>query len=174
MSEKDDIRLVRMERLDNIYKILTDLVRHEDERVADVLNISVLVQTILLAGIIQLNMLDPSIYSNNLVLRLIKDILPLAGALLSIYGFLAFHRRIETIGFWKEQIYRVEADSDFISEQYGQGLDIFTARKAYLENKRSRYPGIILDILKYQRYFMELLFMIVWILILGAQLYPYL
>ena len=174
MSEKDDIRLVRMERLDNIYKILTDLLRHEDERIADVLNISVLVQTILLAGLIQLNMLDKSVYSSNPVLLLIKNILPLIGVLLSIYGFFAFHRRVETMGFWKRQIYRVEADSDFVSEQYGRGLDIFTARKAFLENKRSQYPGIILGLLKYQRYFMELLFSLIWILILGAQLYSYL
>jgi hypothetical protein len=174
MSEKDDIRLVRMERLDNIYKVLTDLVRHEDERAADVLNISVLVQTILLAGLIQLNMQDQSLFSNNPALLLFKNILPLLGTLLSIYGFYGFYRRLETIGFWKEQIYRVEADSDFISEQYGRGLDVFTARRAYLENKRSRYPGIILSVLKYQRYFMELLFLLIWVLILGAQLYSYL
>ncbi len=173
MSDKEDIRRIRDDRLDNVYKVLSDLVRHEDERLSDTYNIFILVQTILLAGLIQLNTLDQTLYSSNHVLLLLKNILPLAGTLLNINGLYSFHKRLEAMGFWKERIYRIEADSDFISEQYGGGLDIFTARKAHLEKKHSKYPGLIIGILKYQRYYMGILFLIVWILALGAQLYSY-
>jgi hypothetical protein len=78
------------------------------------------------------------------------------------------------MSFWKEQIYRIEANSGFIGEQYGVGMNIHTSRKAHLEKKRSRYPHLINDTLKYQRYFMPILFLITWILILGYQLYSYL
>jgi hypothetical protein len=174
MSDKEDIRRIRDERVDNVYTILSDLVMHEDERFTDTINISVLVQTILLAGLIQLNTLDQSPYLNNHVLLLLKNLLPLVGTLLCINALYLFHRRIEAMSFWKDQIYRIEADNGFIGEQYGGGLNIHTLRKAHREKKRSTYPRLINDTLKYQRYFMPILFLITWVLILGYQLYSYL
>lgn len=170
MSEEDARRSLDA-RLDNIYKVLADLVMQEDERYTDSLNIFILVQTIFLAGLLQLNMLDRNLFSSNQVLLLVKTILPLLGTLLCINALYSFHRRIEAMGYWRACIYRIEADSDFIGGQYGNGLDIFTSRKAHLVKKRSKYPGLLFDTLKYQRYFMPLSFLIVWILILGAQLY---
>ncbi len=170
VPEKEDLRQVR----DNVYKILSDLVRHEDERLSDTYNIFILVQTILLAGLLQLYTLDQSLYSSNYVLLFLKNILPLAGTLLNINGLYSLYKRLEAMGFWNERLYRLEADSDFIGEQYGGRLDIFTARKAYLKKDYSKYPRIIAGILKYQRYFMGVLFLIIWILALGAQLYSFL
>ncbi len=174
MADKEDTRRIWDDRLDNVYTVLSDLVMHEDERFTDTINISVLVQTILFAGLIQLNTLDQSLYSSNHVLLLLKNILPLVGTLLCINALYLFHIRMEAMSFWRKQIYRIEADSGFISEQYGEGLNIHTSRKAHLEKKHSKYPGLIVDILKYERYFMPILFLISWILILGAQLYSYL
>ena len=171
MSDKEDIKRIRDDRVDNVYTILSDLVMHEDERFTDTVNISVLVQTILLAGLIQLNAMDPGLYLNNNMLLLLKNILPLVGTLLCINALYLFHRRMEAMSFWKEQIYRIEAYSGFIGEQYGGGLNIHTSRKAHIEKKRSMYPRLINDTLKYQRYFMPILFLITWILILGYQLY---
>jgi hypothetical protein len=171
MSDEEDIRRIRDDRVDNVYTILSDLVMHEDERFTDTINISVLVQTILLAGLIQLNTLDPGLYLNNNVLLLVKNVLPLVGTLLCINALYLFHRRIEAMSFWKEQIYRIEADSGFTGEQYGGGLNIHTSRREHIEKKRSKYPRLINDTLKYQRYFMPILFLITWILILGYQLY---
>jgi hypothetical protein len=170
----EDTRRSLDARLDNIYKVLADLVMQEDERYTDSLNIFILVQTIFFAGLIQLNMLDKSQFSSNQVLFLVKTILPLLGTLLCINAIYSFHRRIGAIGYWKACLYRIEADSDFIGGQYGKGLDIFTSRKAHLVKKHSKYPGLLFNILKYQRYFMPLAFLIIWMLILGAQLFSYL
>lgn len=170
MSEKEEIRRIRHERLENIYRVLSELLMHEDERITDTLNIFVLVQTIFFAGFIQLNVLDKNLYSSNLMLLLMKNILPLLGALLSLNGIYAFYKRIDTMNFWRKRIYEIESDEDYIGEEHGKGLDIHTARKAYLEIKRSRYPGFINNILKYQRYYMAIVFLLVWILILVSQL----
>jgi hypothetical protein len=174
MSDKEDIKRIRDDRVDNVYTILSDLVMHEDERFTDTVNISVLVQTILLAGLIQLNTLDLGMYLNNDMLLLLKNILPLVGTLLCINALYLFYRRMEAMSFWKERLYRIEAGSGFAGEQYGGGLDIHTLRKAHLEKKRSMYPCFINDALNYQRYFMPILFLISWILVLGYQLYSYL
>ncbi len=171
MSEKAEIRQIRHERLENIYRVLSDLMMNEDERITDILNIFVLVETIIFAGFLQLSMLDKSMYSSNSMLLLIKNVLPLLGALLSINGIYSLYKRIETMNFWKARIYQIEADEDYIGEQSSKGLDIHTARKAYLEKKHSRRPGFINYILKYQRYYMAILFLLVWIIILIYQFY---
>lgn len=159
----------RREHRENVYRVLSDLMMHEDERFTDTLNIFVLVQTIIFAGFIQLNTLDPSVFSNNHVLLFLKNILPLVATLLCINGIYSFHRRVGAMKFWKAQIYRLEAE-DFISEHYGAGLDIHIARKASLEEKHSKYPRFIFNLLGYQRYFMALLFLALWILILVSQI----
>ncbi len=151
--------------------MLSDLMMHEDERFSDALNVFVLVQAILFAGLIQLNTLDQALYSRNPLLLLLKNILPLLGTLLCIYGLSAFHKRIRAMKFWRERIYRIEADEDLFCEQYGRGLDIHTARRALLEKERSKYPGFIARILNYQRYFLAILFLIFWLMILGSQFF---
>src|SRR5208337_3828919 len=173
MPEKEDVKRMRNERLESVYRILSDLMMHEDERYSDALNITVLVHAILFAGLIQLNTLDQNLYSRNPELLLLKNILPLLGTLLSVYGLYAFNRRLDAMGFWIERIYRIEADEDFVNAQFGKDLDIYSARKVQLEKKRSKYPGFILIILKYRRHYLAILFLIFWILILGAQLYSY-
>jgi hypothetical protein len=169
MSEGDDTGRIRQEHLENVYKVLSDLMMNEDERFTDTLNIFVLVQTIIFAGFIQLNTLDQSLFSNNHVLLFLKNILPLIATLLCINGIYSFHRRVEAMKFWKAQIYRLEAE-ELIGEQYGKGLDIHIARKVNLEKKHSKYPRFIFDLLGYQRYFMAVVFLALWILILVSQI----
>lgn len=174
MSDEDDTRRIRIERLDSVYRILFDQVRHEDERLTGSYNILVLVQSILLAGLVPLNTLDKSLFSSNILLILIKSLLPVFGILLCFNSLFAIHRRVEAMNFWTNQIYRIEADGDFANERYDGELGIFTARRAYLEKKFSKYAVINAGILEFQRYFIGVLFLIVWILVLAAQLYSYL
>ncbi len=173
MSDEDVTRRIRIERLDSVYRILFDQVRHEDERLTGSYNLLVLVQSILLAGLVPLNTLNKSLYSSNVLLLLIKGLLPVFGILLCINSLFAIHRRVEAMKFWADQIYRIEADGNFVNERYDGGLCIFTARRAHMEKKLTRYPIINLAILEFQRYFIGILFLIVWILALTAQLYSY-
>ena len=170
MSNEEDMRRERSRMLHNVYVVLSDQLRHEDERLSDTYNIFVLVQTILFAALIQLNTLGQGVYSNNSILLLMKNIIPLTGTLLCLNGLYSIHRRVEAMSFWKEKLRRIEADSGFLSG----GLDIYTARDVHLEKKHSRYPGFIFGILNYQRYYIGILFLIGWILALIVQLYSYL
>jgi hypothetical protein len=170
MSDEEDIRRERAERLHNVFIVLSDQLRHEDERLSDTYNIFVLVQTILFAALIQLNTLTQSLYSNNAILHLMKNIIPITGTLLCLNGLYSIHRRVEAMSFWKEKLYQIEADSNYVSGN----LDIYTARKMHLEKKHSKYPGFIFGILNYQRYYIGILFLIGWILALIVQLYSYL
>ncbi len=169
MPEIDDTRRIRHEHLETVYRVLSDLMMHEDERFTDTLNIFVLVQTIIFAGFIQLNTLDQSLFSNNHILLFLKNILPLVGTLLCINGIYSFHRRMAAMKFWRAQIYRMEA-GELNSEQYRIGLGIHMARKMDLEKKHSNYPRFILKILGYQRYFMAVVFLSLWILISVSQI----
>lgn len=166
----DELRRIRHGRLQNVYSVIADLYRHEDERYTDSLNIMALLQTIIFAGFLQLSLIDPSMLARDEILQLLKFVLPCIGVFLCFNALYAFHRRIEAMQYWIGCAGRVENDEDFwltYDESMDAELDIFTARRRYLEKRKSKYPGSIAWLLKYQRYFLPLLFLSQWILVVG-------
>ncbi len=154
----------------SVYKILSDLLMNDDERFTDSLNIFVVLQAIIFAGYIQLDTLDQNLVLHNRILTLLKYALPFIGAMLCLNALYAFHRRVSAMKFWRKMIYKVEHDEDFICGQYGRELDIYSSRKRYMDKKHKHYPKLILYLLKYQRYFLAIVFFVVWLLILIYQI----
>lgn len=166
----DELRRIRHERLQNVYKIIADLYRHEDERYADSVNIMALLQTIILAGFLQLSLIDLSVLARGEMLLLLKFALPCIGVVLCLIALYAFHRRIEAMQYWMKCARRVEKDEDFwlsYNDVWDADLDIFTARQRHLKKHKSKYPGPVAWFLKYQRYYLGLLFFTQWVLVLG-------
>ncbi len=166
---RDENRRIRHERLQNVYKIIADLYRHEDERLSDTFNIVTLIQTILLAGFLQLSLIDPAVLVRNEMLQLLKLVLPCMGVFLSLLGLYAFHRRVEAMQYWMRSACQVEEDEDFwltYNDARDAGLDIFTTRMQHLEKHKSKYPGFIARLLKYQRYYMGIIFLSQWVFII--------
>ncbi len=166
----DELRQIRHDRLQNVYKIIADFYRHEDERYADSVNIMALLQTIILAGFLQLSLIDPGVLARDEMLLLLKFVLPCIGVVLCLIALYAFHRRIEAMQYWIGCASRVEKDEDFwlsYDEAWDADLDIFTARQRHLKKHKSKYPGPIAWLLKYQRYYLGLLFLSQWVLVVG-------
>jgi hypothetical protein len=164
----DELRRIRHDRLQNAYKIIADLYRHEDERLTDLVNIMALLQTIILAGFLQLSLIDPGMLARDEMLQLLKFVLPFIGIFLCITALYSFHRRIEAMQYWIASAGRVEKDEDFwlsYDEARDADLDLFTARQRHLKKHKSKYPGPIAWILKYQRYYLPLLFLSQWVLV---------
>jgi hypothetical protein len=166
----DELRRIRHDRLQNVYKIIADLYRHEDERLTDLVNIMALLQTIILAGFLQLSLIDPSLLARDEMLHLLKFVLPFIGVVLCLIALYSFHRRIEAMQYWIGRAGRVEKDEDFwlLYDEAGDAdLDIFTARQRHLKKRKSKYPGFVVWLLKYQRYYLPLLFLSQWVLVAG-------
>ena len=166
----DELRRIRYDRLRNVYKIITDLYRHEDERYADSVNIVALLQTIILAGFLQLSLIDPAVLARDEMLQVLRILLPCIGIFLCIIALYSFHRRIEAMQYWLRCASRVEQDDDFwqgYHDERDRDLDLFTARMSHLAKHKSKYPGLIAWLLKFQRYYLPLLFLLQWILVVG-------
>jgi len=166
----DELRRIRHDRLQNIYKIIADLYRHEDERYTDTVNIMTLLQTIILAGFLQLSLIDPGVLIHNEMLLMLKFALPCLGVVLCLIALYAFHRRVEAMQYWMKCARRVEKDEDFwlfYDDARDADLGIFTARQRHLKKHKSKYPGPLAWLLKYQRYYLGLLFLLQWVLVVG-------
>ncbi|HMK46464.1 MAG TPA: hypothetical protein VK436_07535 [Methanocella sp.] len=166
---RDESRWIRHDRLLNTYGIIVDQYRHEDERYADSLNIMALLQTILFAGFIQLSLISPDQLAREMLFMLLKLMIPFLGIFLCVNALYAFHRRIEAMIYWSNQARCLEKDEDFWfthDEKLDRDLDIFTARHSHLEKRKSRYPRIVVTILRYQRYFLPVLFLLQWALVI--------
>ena len=71
--------------------------------------------------------------------------------------------------YWSKQARYLEKDEDFwftYDEKLDRDLDIFTARHIHLERHKSKYPKAIAAILRYQRYFLPVLFLLQWALVI--------
>lgn len=165
----EEARRIRHDRLQKNYGIITELYRHEDERYADSLNIMALLQTILFAGFMQLSLISPDLLAREQVFLLLKYLIPCTGVFLCFNALYAFHRRIEAMHYWSQRARCLEQDEDlwFVrDEKLDRDADIFTTRQQHLEKHKSRYPKAIAALLKYQRYYLPVLFLLQWGLVI--------
>ncbi|WP_440953650.1 hypothetical protein [Methanococcoides sp. FTZ1] len=130
-----DLKLKRHEHLMHIYEILTQLVMHEGRFISERTNNFLLFNSIFFTGFL---VLANQISETNICFIILKIAIPIVGLMMSVLHSVTISNTINAANFWRSSIGLIEDDDDYwypSKIEQDTDLDIFKARRRYLDNK---------------------------------------